>query len=155
MTFKVISGSGTPEPLTDWEKFVRKEQLKSGLSSVLSSTQGILELSSTLTTPDKEKGAMIHFGVMEVGALVTIRAVFNDAQSGADVMITNMTTLPPYMCRQGYGTRALQLVLEAIKKKGLINIQATQVQRPSEHFWVKNGFYRLGNSTNDYRLGLA
>ena len=83
-------------------------------------------------------------------AVVSIRIVLEDQQSGAELVITNMTTLPAYSQRRGFGSMALQIVLELARRSGITNIQAVQVQMNSEMFWVKNGFVSMGNITNDF-----
>jgi predicted GNAT family N-acyltransferase len=83
-------------------------------------------------------------------ARVTIRIAFEDEQSGADLVITNMTTLPDAERNLGNGSTCLSTLIHFAKRHGFENIQATQVQSQSEHFWQENGFVRLGNPTNDY-----
>ena len=149
MNFKVITGSGTGAKSSNSE-----EQSKPVLRIIKPPPREPYPLARATTTPDKEVGSYFYqfkFGQMEMGAIVTIRVVFDDVQSGAEVVITNMTTLPDEVCGQGYGTQALQMLLEAIKKKGLKNIQAVQVQRDSERFWIKNNFVALGNATKDFK----
>lgn len=85
-------------------------------------------------------------------AAVTIRFALNDRQSGADITITNMTTLPYTECRKGYGSAALRLLLDWAAENGHKHIIATQVQRSAERFWMKNGFEPLENRTNDFEL---
>lgn len=150
MGFTVMSGSGTRKPLSPREQTKRLQELR----VINWSPREPYQLAWRAIDPDKETGSYIFrfkFGLMEMGAIVTIRVVFGDVQSGAEVVITNMTTLPDAVCGQGYGTQALQMLLEAIKKKGLKNIQAVQVQRDSERFWTKNGFVALKNATNDFQ----
>lgn len=83
-------------------------------------------------------------------AVTTIRVEFEDRQSGADMVITNMTTLPEKHRGRGRGSWSLNVLLGWAFKEGLTNIQAVQVQRQSEAFWIKNGFTSLGNITNDF-----
>ena len=85
------------------------------------------------------------------GGKTTIRIAVNDEQSGADLIITNMTTLPDSMKRKGYGSKALTELLKWVILNGLQDIQAVQVQRESEAFWIKNGFRKIGNITNDFQ----
>ncbi|MCH7597993.1 hypothetical protein IID27_03070 [Patescibacteria group bacterium] len=79
----------------------------------------------------------------------TIRIVLDD-YSGADLVITNMTTLPENQSRKSYGSKALRTLLQWALDNNLDNILAVQVQKDSEIFWVKNGFLRLKNETNDF-----
>lgn len=82
---------------------------------------------------------------------VFIRVQFEDRQSGADLVITNMATLPTEVRRKGFGTKALERLLSWANGAGLINIQAVQVQKESEGFWEKKGFVKMGNCTNDFQ----
>ncbi len=91
----------------------------------------------------------------EKEAVTTIRIEFNDWQSGADLVITNMTTLPiegldEKQIRKGYGSTAIKKLLEWAQGKGLTNIQAVQVLDGSERFWESNGFVKMNNATNDF-----
>jgi hypothetical protein len=85
------------------------------------------------------------------GAVITVRVILEDEQSGADMVITNMTTLPDEAKGKGYGTSALQILLLLATAKDLREVRAVQVQRASENFWRKNGFVPLRNATNDFR----
>jgi hypothetical protein len=84
-------------------------------------------------------------------ARVTIRIAFEDEQSGADLLITHMTTLPDSECNLGNGSVCLKTLIHRAEDFGFKNIQATQVQKPSEGFWVNNNFEPLRNATNDFR----
>ena len=84
-------------------------------------------------------------------ARVTIRILFNDEQSGADLVITNMTTLPDTEKNLGNGSAALQEMLRLAQRAGFQNIIATQVQTPSENFWKQNKFVKTNNVTNDFQ----
>lgn len=88
-------------------------------------------------------------------AVTTIRVVFDDAQSGAQMVITNMTTLPPGRRREGFGGRALGALLEWACLEGLTTVQAVQVQSEAEAFWTKNGFVKMGTVTNDFYYACA
>ncbi|OIO51120.1 hypothetical protein COZ83_02060 [Candidatus Kaiserbacteria bacterium CG_4_8_14_3_um_filter_50_23] len=83
-------------------------------------------------------------------AVVTIRIALND-YGGADVIITNMTTLPDSQKDMGFGSKALQSVL-SWAANNFKDIRAVQVQEPSENFWIKNGFTKCEdpNPTNDF-----
>lgn len=84
-------------------------------------------------------------------AVVTLRIALND-YSGADVVITNMTTLPDSQKDMGFGSKALQSVLSWAADNNFKDVRAVQVQNPSENFWIKNGFTRSEdpNPTNDF-----
>ncbi len=81
---------------------------------------------------------------------VTMRITFGDQQSGAEMVIVNMTTLPKDSRGAGVGSIALRELLSWACQQGFQKILATQVQRESETFWTKNGFVKLGNITNDF-----
>lgn len=111
------------------------------------------QISSIFTDPDREEGAYIvafTFGSYSK-TRVTIRYILNDAQSGADMVITNMAVLPSVWCGHGFGTTALKLLLKNAVSQGYCTVQAVQVQKQSERFWRKNGFEPLNNVTNDFR----
>jgi hypothetical protein len=111
------------------------------------------QISSIHIEPDREEGSYIlvfTFGYCSK-TRATIRCVLKDKQSGADMAITNMTVLPYEWCGHGFGTAALKILLKNALAQECSNIQAMQVQRQSERFWVKNGFEPLKNETNDFR----
>ena len=85
------------------------------------------------------------------GAITTVGIVFND-YSGADLVITGMTTLPPDRTGEGLGSAAIQNLLKWAKSNNLKDIRAVQVQEPSERFWEKNGFKIMDepNPTRDF-----
>ena len=82
--------------------------------------------------------------------MTTIRIVFND-YSGADLLITNMTTLPE--TGTGLGSESLQKLLAWAQAQNLRDIHATQISRVAQSFWSKNGFTRIEgpNPTSDYK----
>jgi len=84
-------------------------------------------------------------------ALTSIRIVFND-YSGADLVITNMTTLPFDQVGKGFGSSAIKDLLAWAQSNGMKDIRAVQVQKQSADFWKKNGFVRMvePNPTNDF-----
>ena len=91
----------------------------------------------------------------ESNVVVSIFVTPFDDQSGADLAITNITTLPEEEKSKGHGTRALLKIIEWAKAQGYKSIKATQVQKTKEagSFWMKNGFIyedRPENDTNDY-----
>lgn len=85
------------------------------------------------------------------GGMTTIRIVLGDT-SGAQLAITNMTTLPNQETRKGHGTKALTSLLAWALDNKMSDIRAVQVQRQSEDFWTKNGFQAQRNQTNDFRF---
>lgn len=100
--------------------------------------------------PMREKDAYIlKFSSAE--AVTTVRIVFND-YSGADLIITNMTTLPESQTGKGLGSGAIQKILAWATTSKMRDIRAVQVQNQSENFWIKNGFEKIGNPnpTNDF-----
>ncbi len=92
-------------------------------------------------------------------AVTTIRILLKD-NSGADLIITNMTTLPTYKTKfrdietsKGFGSSAIQSVLAWAAANNLKNIRAVQVQNEkAENFWMQNGFAKCEepNQTNDF-----
>lgn len=84
------------------------------------------------------------------GVVVIITVALDDEQSGAEVAIAYMTTLPFSFAGMGFGSRALKQFLAWAAHEGIKNIQAVQVQHQSESFWLKNGFVKIGNLTNDF-----
>lgn len=84
-------------------------------------------------------------------AVTTIRIKLGDL-SGADLIITNMTTLPKTERRAGIGSSVIRLLISLAHQSGLEDIRAVQVGGESESFWIKNGFVRQEgeNSTNDF-----
>jgi hypothetical protein len=84
-------------------------------------------------------------------AETTIRVIFEDRQSGADMVIAAMTTLPDAEKGKRFGSKALGILLAWAVGMGFKDIQAVQVQRPSERFWARHGFTPLRNRTNDFK----
>lgn len=120
-------------------------QLGAKMSDLAASLGKICEV-----TLDLEMGSRItKFCYGEV--VVTIRVVFADQQSGAEMAITNMTTLPYSQTGKGYGSKALHTLLEWAQGEGLTKIVVVQVQAQSEKFWKKNAFVALRNATNDFK----
>ncbi|HVV14890.1 MAG TPA: hypothetical protein VHD55_00575 [Candidatus Paceibacterota bacterium] len=96
-----------------------------------------------------EEAYILHFPFPNA-VRAHIRIVFNDRQTGADLVITNMTVIPHTAYGRGFGSQALAVLLEQAWEAGLRDIRAVQVQRQSERFWEKNRFSRVGNVTNDF-----
>ena len=110
-----------------------------------------LEATGMRVTKDRfETGAYLLQKKQE-DAMVTIRIGLND-YSGADMVITNMTTLPDDMKGQGYGSTVEQELITAATAQGMKDIRAVQVQKLSQTFWEKNGFVKAPepNNTNDF-----
>ena len=86
-------------------------------------------------------------------AITTITFLLKDHQTESDVVITNMTTLPPEKCRAGYGSQALQKLLRWAADNNLSEVRGTQVgSAESEQFCLKNGFEKCPepNPCNDF-----
>lgn len=100
----------------------------------------------------ERNGTIIKFHIDD--AVVTIRVELNDIHTNADLLITNMTTLPHKEKGKGIGSKAVQKLIEWAKENGMDHIRATQVQPQSVSFWVKNGFVHAqdDNPTNDFVL---
>lgn len=85
------------------------------------------------------------------GAETQIWITLMDHQSSADVVITNMTTLPASKMRKGCGSKAVARLMEWARDNKLKTILATQVNDPkSAQFWAKNGFVAQNNVTSYY-----
>lgn len=82
-------------------------------------------------------------------AVTTIRIVLHDS-SGADLAITNMTTLPSTEKRKGHGSHAIEILLRWAVENKMTHIRAVQVEQGNEPFWTKNSFVGLRNQTNDF-----
>lgn len=83
-------------------------------------------------------------------AVTTIRIIFEDEQTGADITISHMTTLPDSEKGNGHGSTALQKLISLALAHNLKRIHAVQVQDRNASFWKRNGFQKTGNSTHDY-----
>ncbi len=94
---------------------------------------------------------VIQFHFKQEGVMTTLRILFDD-QTGSDVVITNMTTLPEVKTGKGYGSKAVQSVIAWAQDNNLNEIRATQVESSNEKFWIKNGFTKITgeNKTNDF-----
>jgi hypothetical protein len=91
-----------------------------------------------LTFPEQETTTTIRIGLKD--------------ESGADLIITNITTLPEDKQGLGYGSKAIKKLIEWSLENNLRDIRAVQVQEESEGFWIKNGFKKKDepNPTNDF-----
>ena len=83
--------------------------------------------------------------------VTTFRVLLKD-QSGDDLVIANMTTLPEDMTGQGFGGTALFQLIRSAKENGFNTIRAVQIQKHVESFWIKNGFVSDPEAlaTNDF-----
>ena len=87
------------------------------------------------------------------GTVVTVGIILMDYQTDSDVVIETMTTLPKYMARMGFGSRAVTLFLQWAADNRLKEVRATQVKgEDNENFWRKNGFVQqeAPNPCNDF-----
>lgn len=85
----------------------------------------------------------------------TIRFQLLDHQTGADVVITNMTVLPEEYRSRGIGQSAIADLLTWARANMLNDVRATQVSCPrAAHFWELCGFKRMPepNPTGDYQI---
>ncbi len=91
--------------------------------------------------------AQFRFGEV----LVTFELGLQD-YTGADLVISHMTTLPKEKAEQGFGSQALTRVLNWAAANNLKTIRAVQVQEESTLFWERSSFVRMPdpNPTNDY-----
>ncbi len=106
-------------------------------------------LGATIKKEPNEKGAYVATFSFET-AITTIRFILNDEQTGAELVITNMTTLPNEEQGKGWGSYAVKNILRWAKANKLTKILVDQVQSDSEVFWNKNGFIKASepNPTN-------
>lgn len=104
----------------------------------------VAELESLGVDIEKELDGMdAYVATFDFESVVTtIRFILNDRQTGADVVITHMTTLPDNEQGKGWGSKAVKTILRWAKANKLSNIQADQVQIESESFWTANGFVK-------------
>lgn len=87
-------------------------------------------------------------GAEDVSTL--IRIVVDCEETGADVIITYVTTFPFSKTKNGYGSSALQSLLSRAVKNNMKKIVAVDVQDVCEGFWIKNGFRKTENGANDF-----
>jgi GNAT superfamily N-acetyltransferase len=105
-----------------------------------------------VVSPDRHnRNAQIVSFNFEQNTVVTIRLLFHD-KTGSGVVITNMTALPEGQKGKGFGSRAVQSILEWARNNNLNEVRATQVEPENEKFWVKNGFIKdeKPNPSNDF-----
>lgn len=84
-------------------------------------------------------------------AVVSAQVSLNDRQLGEGMIIKAIAVTPSMYRGMGYGSRVLRSLLEWAHHSGITNIWAVQVQEQSENFWLKHGFVKVGNATNDFR----
>ncbi len=82
-------------------------------------------------------------------AVIYIRFCLQDWQSDSEVVITNMTARPK---GKGFGSQALQRLLQWAHDNNFQTVEVVQVNSKSESFWQKNGFekYPEPNKCNDF-----
>jgi GNAT superfamily N-acetyltransferase len=162
---KLVSTTEGVQPPSQEVRQARRDGVKFGawVSSQLRTAQQVEKFRQSLTplclatTDNRELGALIlAFPAEDV--VTTIRVVFGDEQSEADMVITNMTTLKSGeregAVNRGFGSRALKTLLAWAHEQGLCHIVATQVRAQAESFWERHGFLSLGNICNDFRYRL-
>lgn len=104
----------------------------SGGAEKNANVEALKKYGASIEPDPREQGAWITtFPVGE--AVTTIRILLQD-YSGADLVITNMTTLPEDKTGQGYGSKAVQQLLLWAKDNSFNNIRAVQVQELNEGF---------------------
>jgi RimJ/RimL family protein N-acetyltransferase len=90
-------------------------------------------------------------------ARTTIRFLRMDHQAPqSDIVITNMTTLPDSECRKGYGSNALETLIEWARSCSFREMLGAQIRKgntASERLLKKHGFEQCPppNPCNDYR----
>lgn len=100
--------------------------------------------------PNYVGGYWVRF--VEGDAVTTIRIALQDRQTGADLVITNMTTLPASAQGKGLGSAAVQKLISWAKENNLTDIRAVQIIEDNEKFWSKNGFTKSDepSPSNDF-----
>ena len=73
-------------------------------------------------------------------AVVTISFTLKDWQTGADLVIETLTTLPASEKGKGWGSRGVENLIRWAMANNLTDIKAVQVQERNAGFWLKNGF---------------
>lgn len=84
-------------------------------------------------------------------AVISAQVSLSDRQLGEGLVITAIAVTPSFYRGRGYGSRVLRDLLEWAHRSNITNIWAVQVQGESEGFWLKHGFVKVGNRTNDFR----
>ena len=86
------------------------------------------------------------------GEIVTTARIKLEDYSGADLVITNITTIPETQRGVGLGSRAVEILISWAHENGLNDIRAVQVGPQGENFWINNGFTKQEepNPTNDF-----
>jgi hypothetical protein len=101
--------------------------------------------------------AVLHTKTNLVGSVPFVAEFhFMDHQrKTADIVITNVTTLPRENCKKGHGSVALKIFLDWAKKSGFKEVCATQVGPVG--FWTKRGFVRYAepNQCNDFFFAIS
>jgi GNAT superfamily N-acetyltransferase len=91
---------------------------------------------------------IVAFAFPEQGAHITLSITLQDYETGADLVINTMTTLPEEQQSKGLGSEVVRRLLEWAKRNKLRTIRAVQVMEPrSRKFWMKNGFAAVPRST--------
>lgn len=95
---------------------------------------------------------IVQFASSEHAAVTTLRIVLKDHQTDSDVVITNMTTLPPNKRRLGLGSEAIRRLLRWATNNHLNEVRGTQVSDTSESLLRKAGFEKcpIPNPCNDF-----
>lgn len=109
---------------------------------------GLLEKQFALRWDDPNNVGCVAYALLRRS--VRIRLELLDHQTGADVVITNITV--EEACRgEGRGREAVADVVAWARASGLDEILASQVQ--ADGFWARCGFERTSdpNPTNDWR----
>lgn len=109
-------------------------------------------------SPDEESHdvASLHYSVrfsFPGNVVVTIGIILMDRQTDSNVVIETMTTLPQESRSKGFGSKALQYLLQWAHDNQLLQVRATQINNPdSERFWKRNAFVQAPspNQCNDF-----
>ncbi len=152
-----FSSASKFQEIGDWISAVRADEPRIGELVKKLEAPGI---KVELNLADRDSSALCYRAEFtnSDGSRTNVFLRLKDFQSGADLVITNMTTLPITRTSQGHGTRAIQTVLKWARENHLTIVLATQISDPSsQRFWEKNGFSRCDepNETGDYKIVLS
>jgi N-acetylglutamate synthase-like GNAT family acetyltransferase len=112
----------------------------------------LLELGCNyIIRPDANMAGSYRIYVKVGEAVVAAQVSLCDRQLGEGMVISCFAVTPSFLRGRGYGSRVLQDLLEWAHNSNVTNIWAVQVQQESEGFWLKHGFVKVGNRTNDFR----
>jgi len=112
----------------------------------------LIEKYGAIITKEAYQPGVYWVQFVEGEAKTTIRISLADRQSGADLVITNMTTLPAAAQGKGLGSQAIAKLIAWAKENNLTDIRAVQIVENNEPFWSNNGFEKSDepSPSNDF-----